>query len=369
MIKVLQQPWVNRVTPDYLLDMETRVEPENVVTEMKKQGWVENAPIILVLHDNATIEWIREIVQPIVGAGNQNFEFIRWQQSIDPVEISELAGLFKATTAKPVTTDNEEEWGPMAEESGLQSRLTLQTEQPAVGQPLLFRLELRNSGDKPTKYDPQDYFPFRVLRGLKADGKPARFIGMTPQTEADSKILKAGDSVVLWENVDASELFLLDEGRHEFLVKGGKESTRSLCRDSNRVVADLKPGKLSPPQALIKSLLKMEMMPRGWDVSAGFGAIYITNSPTNLKQDVTTIQLWFTETPLPADYHLGDGDSRQNVTTIGRCEIGYLHLAALGKVVELWPVHVSDIRTAAARALNFDRTPASPDNPLPRKHN
>lgn len=249
------------------------------------------------------------------------------------------------------------EWGAVAENSGLQSRLVCQTKQPTVGQPLLFSLELRNAGDKPAEYDPQDYAPFRVLRAERDDGKPAPFIGMTPQTSGQPVTLQPGEATVLWKDVDATELFVLMKGKHEFLAEGGEWAAQTLWRDSNTVTVELQPGQLPPRQSLVWGLTELELRPEGWNVSAGHGAIFLSHSTTNLKRDVTTIQLWFTDEPLPADFQLGEGQDRQDVTTIAPCELGHLHVAAPPRAKELWPEYVRDIRIAAARALNFNAQP------------
>ncbi len=261
---------------------------------------------------------------------------------------------------------DEIEWGPMAEASGLQSRLTLQTERPAVGQPLLLKLELRNSRLEPTEVDLQNYAPFRVLRAAvtQADGTKewAPFIGMTPQTSGGPQALAPGEVITVWKNVDATTLFLLDQEACELFVEGGEWAAAAFTQDSNHLEVLFQPGRLPPNQALIASLSKLETRPAEWAVSSGFGAIYLSHSPTNLKRDVTTIQLWFTDKPLPADYKLGEGPGRQEVTTIAPCELGHLHVAALPGAKDLWPEYVRDIRIAAARALNFSAVPDNGSN-------
>ncbi len=269
------------------------------------------------------------------------------------------------TFENPAMDDEDDvEWGPLAKKSGLQSRLTLMTEKPAIGQPLLLKLELRNSRAEPTEVDLQNYAPHRVLSAvwIQPDGKGgfAPFIGMTPQTSGGPQELAPGEVITVWEYVDATTLFLLDqEEAYQFFAKGGEWATSAFTQDSNHLEVRLQPGQLPPQQALLASLSSMEMRPEDWTVSAGYGAIYLSHSPTDLKRDVTTIQLWFTEEPLPADYKLGEGNDKQNVTTIGPSELGYLHLAATEKALELWPEHVRDIRIAAARALMLPATKIS----------
>ncbi|MBL8890116.1 MAG: M48 family metalloprotease [Planctomycetaceae bacterium] len=257
-------------------------------------------------------------------------------------------------------TQDKTEWGALAEFSGRQSRLICQTQNPTVGKPLLFTLELRNAGEKPLVFDPQDYAPHRVLRAEHTEEKPTHFIGMTPQTSSQPITLQPGERTVLWQDVDAAELFLLSDGQYKFYAEGGEWAMQTTWRDSNSVKVEMVPGQETPRQALIRSLIELESRPEDWKVTTGFGAIYLTHSPTNLKRDVTTIQLWFTKEPLPADYRLGDGPDQQLVTTLGRYDIGYLHLGSPAKASELWPEHSRDIRTAA-RTLDSEAKPNVPD--------
>lgn len=257
---------------------------------------------------------------------------------------------------------DEPAWGQVAENSGRQTRLLCQTPVPAVGEPLLFSLEIRNASEEPLKYDPQEYEPFRVLRAENTNDKAVHFIGTTPQTLASPVTLGPGESTVLWKDVDAAELFLLTEGEYKFYAEGGEWAVSTIRRDSNSLTVKLEPGRLPPRQSLMRGLLELESRPEEWQVSAGFGAIYLTHSPTNLKRDVTTIQLWFTDEPLPDDYRLGEGAEQQEVTTVGRCDLGYLHVGAPAKAKNLWPEHVRDIRNAATRALEFKEKPNTPDD-------
>ncbi len=146
----------------------------------------------------------------------------------------------RAGRQKPTKANDEVPWGELAEFSGLRTRLTLQTDSPKVGGPLLFKLEIKNFGDQPTTYDPQEYAPFRVLRATNLDGEPATFIGMTPQTAGQMESLDAGESRTIWERVDATERYLLYEGEYKFFAEGGKWATQTLRRNSNTLEVKLR---------------------------------------------------------------------------------------------------------------------------------
>jgi beta-lactamase regulating signal transducer with metallopeptidase domain len=260
-------------------------------------------------------------------------------------------------------------WGAVAENSGLQSRLTLQTAAPTVGQPLLFRLELRNSGDKPTEYDPQNYAAFRVVRATRIDGKAVPFIGQTPQTSSQPVRLPPGETSVLWEDVDVTRLFAVEEGINKFFAEGGEWAAQTLWRDSNTVEVDVQPGFPDPRTSLMGSLARLEVLPENWRVSADDRFVYLTHTPTGLKQDISTIRLWFQANrfhdafvpEVPGDYPSKPGVATE-ISWVCSCEAGHLYAVAPAQVTELWPDYLRDIQIAAARAMSFSTKPDAPAN-------
>ncbi|HMP80736.1 MAG TPA: hypothetical protein PKD54_14875, partial [Pirellulaceae bacterium] len=259
------------------------------------------------------------------------------------------------------------DWGRLAEISGLQSRLVLQTQNPQVGQPLLVKLELRNAGTKPAVFDPQDYAPFRVLRVNAArTGAPTSFIGMTPQTSGQKENLDPGEIRLLWDNIDVSELFLLaEEGDYEVYCKGGDWATQPIWRDSNRLRVNLQAGRLPARQELIAALLKV--LPEHWTLSAGRDDIYLQHSPTNLKQDITSLSLRFTREKLPDDIEFAwpvpGGDRQFTKATInyfGETGLGHTYLLSLPLHTEaLWPGYLEVITRALEEVDRIDRNDPS----------
>jgi hypothetical protein len=258
---------------------------------------------------------------------------------------------------------DEQEWGPLAAGSGLQSRLTRQTPSPKVGEPLLVKLELRNAGEKPTEFDPQDYFPFRVLRvDLPRPELPPPFIGSRPQTSGKRETLQPGEVRTLWENVDVAELFLLAEAReYEVFAEGGEWAAQTLWRDSNYLQVKLGPGVLRPREQLIANLVKIK--PEDWTVNIGIGEIYLQYSPTNLKSDVHTIAVRFQENKIAADFQAGwPVPGQENVfqtvkvDDLGETTLGHVYVLSLPKSTkELWPTYVEDI-TGALKNLRREAT-------------
>jgi hypothetical protein len=97
---------------------------------------------------------------------------------------------------------------PDAQKGKLELTLSVQSAEVKVGQPILCKLTLSNTGTKAGVYDPQDYFPFRVLRSAKKDGAANRFIGSVAQTLGADRPIEPGASVVLWDKVDATEFLM-----------------------------------------------------------------------------------------------------------------------------------------------------------------
>jgi beta-lactamase regulating signal transducer with metallopeptidase domain len=246
---------------------------------------------------------------------------------------------------------DETPWGPVAENSGLQSRLTLQTAEPKVGEPLMVKLELRNSREKPTVFDPQIYAAFRVLRVEdRQGGGTVPFIGMTPQTSGQEETLQPGEVRTVWENVDVSDLFLIDGERdYHIFAEGGEWATQTFWRDSNELVVRPAAGTLPPNQALMSALLRK--LPEDWRLSHGFGGISLIHSPTGLKADITTIDLEFRTDP----------DIGSSTERIGYYAEGYLFATASARAGQHWGSWVADLRAAADGTLVVAHMENGPD--------
>jgi beta-lactamase regulating signal transducer with metallopeptidase domain len=263
---------------------------------------------------------------------------------------------------------DETEWGQLAENSGLQSRLTLQTQSPKVGEPLLLKLELRNVGEKPTEFDPQDYTPFRVLRvDLPRPELPPPFIGFRPQTSGQTETLQPGEVRTLWEKVDIATLFLLAEAReYEIFAEGGEWARSTLWRDSNHLPVKLGPGTLGPREQLIANLVKIK--PQDWTVNIGHGEIYMQHSSTNLKSDVTSIVVRFQKEKIGDDFQVAwpvPGQEKvfknAKVDELGETSLGQTYILSLPEPTKaIWPTYIEDI-TRSLESLR--RTANAPQQP------
>lgn len=244
--------------------------------------------------------------------------------------------------------DNPDEWGPRPKQGDLRARLTLQTEKPIAGQPLRLKLEIKNFGILPQEFDPQDYYPFRSILVTRVDGQPDFFIGPTPQTIGHLKMCDPGETVTVWEGVDAAELYMLEEGNYT-IEAGVRWKGNEFMPSSNVVHVNVLAGEMPPFKQLVLSLQKT--LPKDWRLSSGHSAISLSHSPTNLKADVTSIQIWFTTDKLPDELERIDGNDQPIVHYLGKHDLGFANVMATKRAPELWPDYLNDV----CNALGFDK--------------
>ncbi|MEO1525783.1 MAG: M56 family metallopeptidase [Planctomycetota bacterium] len=257
-----------------------------------------------------------------------------------------LKDLLNQAPAKEQSSDSvtTEGWGPKPKSGDLRLRLSLVTEHAEVGEPLRLKLELKNFGDQPQKYDPQYYSAFRVLEVIDAKtGNLDTSLGMTYQTMGGEVALGPGETVVLWKSEDASELYMIDEGTYKIRVASPRIRSQTLPA-SNTINATVAAGRQTFPKRLMRALGRV--VPKEWDVEIGWQQrVYLSYSPTKYKRDTVTIQLWATKEPLPES---GPGDQ----ATIGSSdEVGNLHLSASQKAQQLWPDYRKVLSDAAQDVL------------------
>lgn len=173
---------------------------------------------------------------------------------------------------------------------------------------------------------------------------------MTPQTSGVGITLEPGESVVLWEDVDLTRLFLLSEEKDYFvLAEGGEWAMQAVCQDSNRVQVEPAGGELPPVQKLIVDLLGQ--VPDGWKISSGYGAVFLSLQPTNLKADATTIQLVFLDEE--GEQRLADSQRRSGdaLTALGPTVLGNAFLLAPGKASSLWSEYRETVGQSVKKIL------------------
>ena len=194
------------------------------------------------------------------------------------------------------------------------------------------KLELKNFGDKPQKYDAQYYSAFRVLNVTDAlTGKSDESLGMTYQTFGGEVALGPGETATLWESEDAAGLFMLDEGTYRIQVAAPRIRSQTLPA-SNGLTVTIAAGQQTFPKRLMRALA--QSVPEGWEVQIGWQQrVYLTYTSSKYKRDTATIQLWATKEPL-AEPESND----PAVTTLDHKDsVGHLHLRISHQAKSLWP--------------------------------
>jgi hypothetical protein len=230
-----------------------------------------------------------------------------------------------AMTAAPRFV-GEPPWGEAKE--GAASRLTLVTDKPTLGQPLLVKLEMRNMGTVPATYDSQQAAVNGSLEVRGPDGAKVAYIGAPVQTVGGDRTLNAGDSVTIFTKLDAnSQYHLARPGKYTIQFRG-----RNGLPTSNVLTVNLADAPLSDFQKLFGTLQKVT--PAGWKIATSDGSIMFISSPTGLKADMASIALFFTKEPTggpkpqrgqPAAVNLGE-------TTLGKAWL----MADSQKAVDRW---------------------------------
>jgi hypothetical protein len=180
-------------------------------------------------------------------------------------------------------------WGEAKD--GVATSLTLVTAKPTLGQPLLVKLEMRNTGTAPAKYDSQQAAVNGSLIVKGPDDAKVSYIGRPVQTLGGDRTLKVGETIVIFTNLDInSQYHLARPGKHTIQFRGG-----SGLPTSNVLTVTLADAPLSDYQKLFGTLQKVT--PAGWNIADSGGSIMFISSPTGLKADVASITLFFMKEP------------------------------------------------------------------------
>ena len=164
-----------------------------------------------------------------------------------------------AVGADPPAAAATEPWGPQG--GNLRTRLVPLADHFTLGQPMRFRLELKNVGQAVVHYDPQQVDINGSLAVRDPQGRSLRYVAMSFQTLGGQvPALTPGNVVYLFNELDLDSQYLI--------VKPGKYSAQ--FRDyglpkSNTVEIDVRPGTLPPIKRIAARLL--DVLPDGWEMT------------------------------------------------------------------------------------------------------
>ena len=304
----------------------------------------------------------------------------------------------------PVTKAGERDDGANATESrgwelaGLRTRLVPLAKQFTLGQPMKFRMELKNFGKEAVPYDSQAMDVNGSLQVRDPQGRPVPYIGGSVQTATwlPLPLLAPGETAILFDDVDlASQYLIVKPGKHTVQFRGisneaeakAKEQSRrrtsefeaklgwhelpgALIPASNSVVIDVRPGAVPPAKQIAARLLDVlpkewgmsvhgylgeidcpsvwETAPPGWEAGRPTPSLTLACSVTGYKVDTVRASLWIANSSLRWTGKVDEPGQRAAVY-LGKCPEGYIY-ADLPSRTEAttakWPSLERDLRKA-----------------------
>jgi len=217
------------------------------------------------------------------------------------------------------------EWG--TPQNGLSTRISLVTAEPTVGKTIKLKLEIKNVGTTPAKYDDQQASMNNSIEVKDSNGKPVPYVGMSAQTMGSDTTLAVGAANTIFADLDLAEQYLLETpGRYTVTFKSQLHG--GLPR-SNELTITLKDGPIPDRVKLTSAFYKAA--PKGWRVARyGDDICFMYFSPTGLKADVATIGVFFTK---------DDKAGRDHSESLGKTKLGYAWVETIPreKAGERWP--------------------------------
>jgi beta-lactamase regulating signal transducer with metallopeptidase domain len=264
-------------------------------------------------------------------------------------------------TEKPTTQESPraDSWGCAV--NSLQTRLIAEKDRVKAGEPVRLKLELRNVGPENRSYDSQqvDVNDSLIVRGPKGEEIP--FVAGRVSTLGGGHSIKPGETVVLFDGLDATGQYLLTApGVHTFQFRGiGKEGFAFRGKGepsippSNEVQVELA-GETTVTMKREAALLKAT--PDGWHfarIAGGDGRVtpagrqegrgyeYVWTTVAGLKSYVQTVRLWITEKPTA-----GVAGATEESEDLGPTRAGHAYVWASVGAWEAWRHLRTDIRAA-----------------------
>jgi len=248
-------------------------------------------------------------------------------------------------------------WGQ--ERNGVRTRLVPAETSYSLDRPMRFRLEMQNVGSKTVRSDPQqvDVNNSMIIRDL--GGKELPYIAPVCQTLGGPRPLKPGEQVVLFDELDITEQYLVTKpGQYTVQFRGQDQAFGEVpIPPSNTIRIRVAAGPLRTSRAIASHLVAVapearwklsvvsegEVTPSGRSSTRGV-LLYLVRWAT-LKSDLVFVHIWVTEGPTDAV----EKRTEQTATIaehLGHSQWGDIYMRADAGVTRFWPEIRRDIRKA-----------------------
>ena len=298
-------------------------------------------------------------------------------------------------------------WG--ADRDGLCTRLLPAQKEYVVGQPVRFRLEMKNFGSQNRTYDPQQVDVNGSLIITDPDGKPVPYIGGSFQTMGPLRRdpIRPGETVVLfnardWDFTDQYPFVKpgrytvqfrgqnqREEPRHPILPPKGIsmddpdmiffriKAAESPIPPSNKITTQLLPGTV--PVSIKVPAELVEIIPQGWDVSVNWrvaeehdgkispprwsaapGTYVLMERHSVYKDQVLRVHIWIAEQKLTwtGNGMTGEAGKFDNAATyLGKGVDGHVYWSVPEKAKKEWP----EIRAKVRATLGIASAEPQPE--------
>jgi hypothetical protein len=251
-----------------------------------------------------------------------------------------LLATHAAVAADPPASAQTEAWGPRDDDR--QTRLVPSADHFTLGQPMEFRLELKNVGKTAIYYNTQQVAINGSLEVRDPQGRTLPYTAQMFQT-AGGKLpaLMPGNVVYLFEGLDIdSQYLIVKPGKYSVQFRGG-----SVPR-SNTVEIEVRPGTLPPIKRIVARLLDIlpkdctisvhgyphesdhtracywDEPPPGWEPVRGMPTIFLAGKLP--EEGSGSVKLWLSDRKLQWTGKVaGPGD--QAAFYYGKCPEGYIY--------------------------------------------
>jgi len=208
------------------------------------------------------------------------------------------------------------EWGP--EWNGVSTRLIPLAKRFVLGQPMKFRLEMKNVSDSTLKYDDQQVDTNYSMIIEDSSGRIAPYVDFDNSTCGGPELIKPGEIHVLFEEYNVERDYHIDRpGRYSFRFDGESPGYGDVrIPPSNTVKVEVLDGEVDPSYAFTERLLSL--LPENWKRCRGPWHLvrhpYVESAPTGrhiclcahatfiwsslIKFERRSIQVYLTETPV-----------------------------------------------------------------------